>query len=174
MPEATLAELTGPLPAPLRYLFLSSGPVRLGPGSEQCCRCPRKSCSPSRWRSCGAGAIGSSLSVTRCCCWRRDWAPVSPHGPLGGDPHLPTTAPSSSRHLSPTLVFSYPKSFLCTHSPHTFPDFCTSPPPLGTPFSSSVAVPLIVERGCQSVQRPGPALGIPEVHSRCVCLSPCH
>ncbi|XP_060164110.1 epidermal growth factor-like protein 8 isoform X4 [Globicephala melas] len=60
-----------PTPNTLRCLFLCSGPVRLEPGSEQCCPCPQKSCSPNRWQSCGAEATGLSLSVTRFCCWRR-------------------------------------------------------------------------------------------------------
>lgn len=60
-----------PPPTLLRCLFFCSGLVRPGPGSELYCPCHLKSYSQKRWQSYGAAATGSSLSVTRCCCWRR-------------------------------------------------------------------------------------------------------
>ena len=54
----------------------SSGPHRLGPGFEQCCPCPLKSCGLNRWLSFGAGVTELSPSATRCCYWRKDWVPV--------------------------------------------------------------------------------------------------
>lgn len=57
--------------------------------------------------------------------------PVSPHAPLCGDPHLPTAAPSSSRHLFPTQFSLVQNLFSSTHSPPTFPRFphFTTPSP---------------------------------------------
>lgn len=82
-------------------------------------------------------------------------------------PHLPTTAPSSSRHLFPTLKFLSKILPSCNlHSNFIpSPDFCTLTTSLGTSLSSSVAVPLLLR---EAVNLPvyGPALGIPEVHSR--------
>lgn len=80
--------------------------------------------------------------------------PVSPHAPLCGDPHLPTAAPSSSRHLFPTQFPLVQNLFSSTRSPQAFPS-----PALYHPFSWSVSnlvAPLIGERDCQSFSVQGP------------------
>ena len=67
--------------------------------------------------------------------WASRWGPPSPHN------CPPAPQDTFSQHKFSLIQ----NPFLCTHSLHTFPDFCTSPPPpSGTLFSSSVAVPLIV------------------------------
>lgn len=61
--EATLAELTGSPPHPLRYSSFSSGPVRLGPGSEQCCWCPLEELQPEQVAELWAG--GDRIGVSQ-------------------------------------------------------------------------------------------------------------
>lgn len=74
--------------------------------------------------------------------WPSRWGPPSPHN------CPPAPQNTFSQLLSFLLSKILPLHPLTSYLPR-FLQFIT--PSFGTPFSSSVAVPLIVERGCQSV-----------------------